>query len=94
MSWVGKTPTGLPGLDEQRFFVAEVFELANDGVVAVPVARGAADAAVDDKVLRALGDFGIEVVHQAAECGFLLPAFAAQRGAARGAHDGSGPRWS
>ena len=84
----GKDGDGLAGLDEQRVFRAEALEFADDGVEALPVARGAADAAVDDEVLRALGDFGIEVVHQAAEGGFLLPAFAAELVAARGADDG------
>ena len=88
ISWVGKDGDGLAGLDEQRVFGAEALEFANDGVEALPVARGAADAAVDDEVLGAFSDFGIEIVHQAAEGGFLLPAFAAKRVAARGTNDG------
>ena len=74
----GKDGDRLAGLDEERVFRAEALEFANDGVEAFPVARGTADAAIDDEVLRALGHFGIEVVHQAAEGGFLLPAFAAE----------------
>ena len=77
---------GLAGLDQQRFLVAEVLELVNDGVETLPVPGRLADAAVDDEILRALGDFGIEVVHQAAEGRFLLPAFAVELGAARGAN--------
>ncbi len=74
----GKDSDGLAGLDEERVFGTEAFEFANDGVKALPVACRTADAAVDDKFLRALRNFRIEVVHEAAECGFLLPAFAAQ----------------
>ena len=54
-----------------------------------PVARGATDAAVYDEVLGALGDFGIKVVNKAAQSGFLLPAFAPERVAARGAKSGT-----
>ena len=79
-----KDGDGLAGLDEERVFRAETFELADDGVEALPVARGAADATVDDEVLGALGHFGVEVVHQAAEGGFLLPAFAAELGCREG----------
>ena len=70
-----------------------MLELANDGVEALPVAGGAADAAVNDEVGGALGDFGIEVVHQAAQGCFLLPAFTAELVAARcmdGRSDGRG----
>jgi hypothetical protein len=80
----------LAGLHKEGFLVAEMFELADDGVEALPVAGGAADAAIDDEVRRALCHFGIEVVHQAAQSGFLLPAFAAQGDAARGADGGNG----
>jgi hypothetical protein len=84
----GKDGDGLAGLDEERIFRAKPFEFINDGVEAFPVSRGAADATIDDKVLRALGYFGIEVVHETAESGFLLPSFAAEGVAARGADDG------
>ena len=77
----------LAGLDEQCVFGAEALEFMDDGMEALPVARGTADAAVYDEVLGALSDFGIEVVHEAAEGGFLLPAFAAEGVAARGTND-------
>ena len=75
----------LAGLDQQRFVVLEALEGADDGVEAVPVARGFAGAAVDDEVVGALGDFGIEVVHQHAQGGFLMPAFACAGSLPRGA---------
>ena len=74
----GKNGDGLTGLNEERFFGTKAFEFANDGVKAFPVARGLADAAVDDEILRALGYVGIEIVHEAAQGCFLLPAFAAE----------------
>ena len=80
----GKDGHGLAGLDQKGFVVAEMFEFAHDGVKTFPVARGAANAAVDDQVRGALGHFGIEVVHQAAQRGFLLPALAAELIAAGG----------
>ena len=86
----GKDGHGLAGLDQKGFIVAEMFEFAHDGVKAFPVARGAADAAVDDQVGGALGHVGIEVVHQAAQSGFLLPALAAELIAAGGTDHGDG----
>ena len=76
-------------MDEQSFLVAKLLELVDDGVEAVPVAGGAADAAVDNQVRGAFGHVGVEVVHQAAEGRFLLPALAAQLVAARRANCGS-----
>src|ERR1035438_9009751 len=52
-----------------------------------PVAGGFAGAAVDHQVGRALGDVRVEVVHEHAQGGFLLPSPAAQGCAARGADD-------
>ena len=75
----------LAGLHEQSFVVVEALERGDDGVVGLPTAGGAAGAAIDDEVARALGDFFVEIVHQHAHGGFLLPAFAGNRIAARGA---------
>jgi hypothetical protein len=61
----------LAGLDEQRL------------VEALPVARGAADAAIDDQFLRVLGNGGIEIVHQHAERRLGEPALRVQLGPAR-----------
>ena len=46
--------------------------------IAFPVARGAADAAVDDELGRIFGDLGIEVVLQHAKRRFGQPAAAAE----------------
>ena len=55
---------GLARLHKQRFVVVELAQCGEDGVETGPVARGAADAAIDDEPLRVFGDFGIEVVLQ------------------------------
>ena len=78
-------PDRLARLDEQRLVVAERAELADDRVEGVPAPRGAAGPAVDDEVVRVLGDLRIEVVHEHPEGRLLLPAAAGQLGAARGA---------
>jgi hypothetical protein len=64
----------LARLDQQRLVVAERAQRRDDPVVTVPVARSAADAAVDDQFLGPLGDLGIEVVHQHAQRRFGQPA--------------------
>ena len=76
-------PDWLAGLDEERLVVAECAQRRDDAVVAVPVARSAADAAVDDQLLGPLRDLRIEVVHQHPERRFGEPAARGQRGAAR-----------
>ena len=80
----------LSALDEQGLVVFELAQSADNGVEAIPVARRLPGAAVDDQVFGALGNLGVEVVHQHPERGFLLPALATDLGSARGAHDGSG----
>ena len=64
---------GLARLDEQGFVIGEGLERAHDGFEGFPVARGLAGSAVDDQIFGALGHFGIEIVHQHAQRGFLLP---------------------
>src|SRR3990172_1803104 len=78
---------GLATLDQQRLVVLEGAERRDNRVEALPVARGLARAAVDDELARPFGHVGIEVVHQHAQGGFLLPALAADGTAARGADD-------
>src|SRR6185437_16431053 len=55
---------GLARLDEQRLVFLEPLQRLDDLVVTLPIARGAADPAVDDQALRVLGDLVVEVVHQ------------------------------
>ena len=81
---VPRTPTGLPALHEQRLVVARASRrLATMRSEALPVARGLAGPAVDDEVLRPLGDLGVEVVHEHAQGGLLHPALARAGGAPR-----------
>src|SRR3954447_6141083 len=70
----------LARLDEQRLALAERRELALDRREARLVARGLADPAVDDEVLRALGDVGMQVVLEHPQRRLLLPAAAAKVG--------------
>ena len=69
---------GLPGLDDERLVGAEPLERGHDAGERLLVARGAAPTAVDDERRGVLGDLGIEVVEQAAQRAFLLPATAAK----------------
>ena len=73
----------LAALNDQRLVAAQAAERTNDGVERLPRPRRAAVAAVNDQVLRAFGDVGIEVVHQHPQRGFLRPAQARNFGAAR-----------
>jgi hypothetical protein len=77
-------------LDQQRLVVAQVFERGQDLVERGPVARGAANAAVNHQVLRVFGDLGIEVVLQHAVGGFGDPVFAVQGVAPWGADHPAG----
>jgi hypothetical protein len=70
-------------LDEQRFIVLQVAQLADDRIEGVPRTRGFAGAAVHDEVVRPLRDVGVEVVHEHAQCRFLDPAVGAQLAASR-----------
>ena len=52
------------GLHAQRLIAFERGEGGDDAIETLPVARGAADAAIDHELVRLLGHVGIEVVHQ------------------------------
>ncbi len=77
----------LARLDEQRLVRFEPAQRLDDTVEGVPIARGAADAAVDDELARPLGDVRIEIVHQHAQRGFGEPALGGQLGSVRRADD-------
>ena len=64
----------LAGLHAQGLITLERGERGNDAVVARPIARRAADATIDHKLVRFLGDLGIEIVHEHTERRFGLPA--------------------
>ena len=89
-AWVGKMPTGLPDWISRVSSSPRLLQRFEDRVVAVPVARGAADAAVDDEFRRVLGDVGIEVVLQHPVRRFGQPGLAVQLAAARGADGAAG----
>ena len=73
----------LSGLHEQGFVSFQFAQRLHDAVERFPVARGTADAAVNDKLIRSLGHFRIEVVHQHAQWRFGQPALSAENRAAR-----------
>src|SRR6185312_7311697 len=74
---------GLARLHEQRLVVPELEQRADDRLQRVVRARGAPGAAVDDELLRMLGDVAVEVVEQHAEGRFRRPRASVQRRAAR-----------
>ena len=53
----------------------------------LPVARRAPASAIDNQVLWAFGNLGVEVVHEHAKGGFLQPALAREFDAARRANE-------
>ena len=67
----------LARLHEQRLVGLERAQARDDAVEGLPVARGAADAAIDDEFLGPLGDARIEIVHQHAQRRFGEPALGA-----------------
>ena len=79
-------PHRFAALDEEGLVVPQVAQGGDDPVVARPVARGLPGPAVDDQVLRPLGDLWIEVVHEHPERGFLDPSPAGEGGAPGGAN--------
>ena len=82
-----KHPDRLAGLHQQGFIAFEPFQSCDDAIETFPVARGAADAAIDDEFARLFPDLGIEIVHQHAHRSFRLPRFGGKLIAARGADD-------
>ncbi len=82
-----KDADGLARLDKQRLVRSETAERRDDRVEGLPVARRPADAAIDDELVRPLGDVGIEVVHQHPQRRFGQPALCADLGPARRADD-------
>ena len=73
-----KNGDGLAALHDQRLVVLQPAERANDRIEGLPRPCGATVAAIDDQILRAFGNLGIEIVHQHAQCGFLRPTQASE----------------
>jgi len=71
-------------LHDERLVVVEVSQRVDDGVERRPAARGATRAAIDNQIVRPLGDLRVEIVHQHPECGLLRPSLAGERGPTRG----------
>ena len=83
-AWVRKMPTGLPDWTSSVSSFSRRLQGGDDGVEGLPVAGRLAGAAVDHEVLGALGDLGVEVVHEHAQGRLLLPALAGELRAAGG----------
>ena len=73
---------GFARLYEQRLIAFEALQGGYDAVEAFPIARGTADAAIDDEFFRAFGHFRVEIVHEHAQRRFGQPAFGVERGPA------------
>ena len=58
---------GLTGLHQQGLVIVQALQRLDDTVIAVPVARGTADAAVYHELRGILGDVRVEIVHQHAQ---------------------------
>ncbi len=54
----------LARLDQQGLVILQPLQGLDDLVIAFPVARRPANAAIDHQLFRTLGDIGVEVVHQ------------------------------
>ena len=79
----------LARLHQQGLIILEFLKGADDGVITLPIARRFPGAAVNHKFIRSLCHFFIEVVHQHAHGGFLLPTLAGKRRAAGRANWGT-----
>ena len=86
-AWVRKTPTGLPDCTSSVSSPSSSRERGDDAVEALPVARGAADAAIDDELAGPLGNVRIEIVHQHPQRRFGQPALGVELRAARRPND-------
>ncbi len=64
----------LARLHQQGFVFIERLEGRDNLVEIIPCARSAANAAIDDQLVRAFGDIGVKVVHQHAKRRFGQPA--------------------
>ena len=78
-----KDANRLAGLNQQRLVIFQALKRAHNCVVRFPIARGLAGAAIDDQLVRFFRYRRIEIVHQAAQGGLLVPALTVELGAAR-----------
>ena len=82
-----KHADGLARLNEQCLIILKPAQRRDNRIEASPVTRRPANPAVDDKLLRILGHFGIEIVHQHPKRCFSQPAFGTNLRAAWGTDD-------
>src|ERR1700730_9345284 len=73
---------GFSRLYEQRFVRDEVLEGANDGMKTCPFPPSFTGPAIDDQIVGFFSDLGIEIIHEHAQRGFLLPTLAGDFGSA------------
>jgi hypothetical protein len=69
---------GLSRLHQQGLVTLQTAQAAHQGVIALPVSRRPAGSAIDHQLVGFLGHLGVQVVHEHAQGGFLLPAFAGE----------------
>ena len=84
-----KHPDRFTGLHAQRLIHFKRGEGHHHAIETFPVARGAAGAAIDHELVRPLGHFGVEVVHQHSKRRLGQPAFGGKFWAARGPDEAS-----
>ena len=73
-------------MNQERLIFLEPFESLDDFVVAFPVARRAADTAVDDQVLRVFCDLVVEIVHEHSDGGLSSPVLGSELASPPGAY--------
>src|ERR1700731_4640790 len=74
---------GFSGLYQQRFIRGKILQRANDGMKTLPIPRRFSCAAVYHQIVRFFSDLRIEIIHEHAQRGFLMPALAGDFGSAR-----------
>src|SRR5450755_3049632 len=84
-----KFANGLAGLHQKGFVVLKLSQRTHDRVISFPASRGAPGSSVDDQLIRIFCDLRIEIIHEHAHGGFLMPTFATHLAAARRPNDPS-----
>ncbi len=68
----------LSGLDNQRLVILQALQRGDDTMIGLPISCGLSPTSVHDQLFRMLGNRRVQIVHQHAHGGFLMPAFAMQ----------------
>src|SRR5207245_3622426 len=77
-------------LYDEGLIVLELLQGVDDGVITLPIACGFAGTAINYEVSWTLTHLLVQVVHEHAHGGFLLPTLAGERRATRGPNRGIG----